>query len=135
MLKKTFLPISWLRDPESQKTTSGLLKDLYNESCMFFYRLQLKYSRLGHLEMRLFTSVAGAGCLSRIRIFPSRILGQKDSGSQISDPDPHKNFKYLNKQLFLSPRQYDPGCHPGSGSRLRILIFYPFWISDPGSRD
>ncbi len=36
-------------------------------------------------------SVADPGCLSRIRIFPSRIQGPKDSGSRIRI----KEFKYF----------------------------------------
>ncbi len=39
------------------------------------------------------TSVADPGCLSRIRIFPSRIQGQKDSRSQIRTR--LKEFKYF----------------------------------------
>jgi hypothetical protein len=35
--------------------------------------------------------------------------------------------------LFLSSWQYDPkNIHPGSGARIRILIFYQPRISDPG---
>ncbi len=54
-------------------------------------------------------------------------------------PDPHflhpgsririKEFKYFNpKKFFLSYRKYDPAC----SSRIRILIFYPSRITDPG---
>ncbi len=58
-------------------------------------------------------SVAVPGSLSRIQ-------GQKDSGS---------SSKYFNqKKLFLSSRNYDPGC----SSRIRILIFCPSRIPDPG---
>jgi hypothetical protein len=53
----------------------------------------------------------------RIRIFPSRI------------PDPHQRTEViLPKKLFQSSRKYDPGC----SSRIRILIFYPSRIPDPG---
>ncbi len=52
-------------------------------------------------------SVADPVCLSRIRLFPSRIY--------------IKEFKYFNpKKCFLSSRKYDPGF----SSRIRILIFY-----------
>jgi hypothetical protein len=38
-------------------------------------------------------------------------------------------FKYFKpKKLFLNSRKYDPVC----ASRIRILIFYPSWIPDPG---
>jgi hypothetical protein len=38
-----------------------------------------------------------------------------------------KNLSILNPtKLFLSSRKYDPGCSS------RILIFYPFWIPNPG---
>ncbi len=61
----------------------------------------------------------------------SRVKKILDPGSRIRIHV--KLFKYfLSKQLFLSSRQYDPGCHPGYGSRIRILIFYLCWISDPG---
>ncbi len=55
-------------------------------------------------------SVTDPGCLSRTRIF--------------SIPDPgseSKNLSILNQILFLSSRNYDPGC----SSRIRILIFNP----------
>jgi AP-3 complex subunit mu len=39
------------------------------------------------------TSVADPGCLSQIRIFPSRIQSQKDSGSRIQIRI--KEFKYF----------------------------------------
>ncbi len=51
---------------------------------------------------------------------------------------PDQNFFILGsrivikpKNFFLSSRKYIPGC----SSRIRILIFYPSRISDPGSRD
>ncbi len=46
-------------------------------------------------------------------------------------PDPHQRI-FIPKKLFLRSRKYDPVVHPGSGSRIRILIFYP--SRDPGSR-
>ncbi len=50
----------------------------------------------------------------------SRIQGHQDSG-----------FKYfLPKKLFLRSRKYDSGC----SSRIRILIFYPSRVPDPGFR-
>ncbi len=55
----------------------------------------------------VFFSVADPGCLSRIRLFPSRIR---------------------TKKWFLSSRKYDPGF----SSRIRMLTFYPSRISDPG---
>jgi hypothetical protein len=60
------------------------------------------------------------GWLSRIRIFPSRIQGQKDFGSA------SRNLSiFSSKNCFLSSRKYDPGC----SSRIRILIL--FRIPDP----
>jgi hypothetical protein len=41
-----------------------------------------------------------------------------------------KNLSILPKKLSLSSRKYDPGC----SSWIRILIFYPSRIPDPGSR-
>jgi hypothetical protein len=50
-----------------------------------------------------------------------------DPGSQIRI----KEFKYFQtKKLFLSFQKYDPGC----SSRIRILIFYPSRIPDPGAK-
>jgi hypothetical protein len=63
-------------------------------------------------------------------------------GSAMSIPTP--NFfhprsasKKLKEQSILGPRflcsrKYDPGVHPGSGSRIQILTFYPSRIPDPG---
>ncbi len=48
-----------------------------------------------------------------------------------SIPDPgsaSKNLSILTQKLFLSSKKYDPGC----SSRIRILIFYPSRIPDPG---
>jgi hypothetical protein len=40
-----------------------------------------------------------------------------------------KEFKFFNPQkLFLCSRKYFPGC----SSRIRIRIFYPYRIPDPG---
>ncbi len=39
-----------------------------------------------------------------------------------------KNLSILTQKLFLCSRKYDPGC----SSRIRILIFYPSRIPDPG---
>ena len=39
-----------------------------------------------------------------------------------------KNLSILPKKLSLSSRKYDPGC----SSWIRILIFYPSWIPEPG---
>jgi hypothetical protein len=42
-----------------------------------------------------------------------------------------KDFKYFNpKKCFLNSRKYDPG--DSSRIRIRILIFYPSRIPDPG---
>jgi hypothetical protein len=59
---------------------------------------------------------------------PSWIQGQKITeitGSRIRIRI--KEFKYL-KKLFLSSRKYYLKC----SSRIRILIFYPSLIPDPG---
>ncbi len=67
-------------------------------------------------------SVADPGCLSRLRIFPSRIQGQKDSGSRIHI----KEFKYFNpKKLFASSRNMIRDVHPGS---------WTWFLTHPGSR-
>jgi hypothetical protein len=53
------------------------------------------------------------------------------SGMFIPDPNPnffHPGSRIRIKELFLSSRKYDPGC----SSRIRILIFYPSPIPDPG---
>ncbi len=58
-------------------------------------------------------------------------------GSGMFIPDPNfsypgsasKNLSILTpKKWFLSSRKYDPGC----SSRIRILIFYPSRMPDPG---
>ncbi len=54
---------------------------------------------------------------SWIRIFPSRIRTSE-----------FKYFKFEPKKLFISSRKYDPGY----SSRIRILIYYPSRIPDPG---
>jgi hypothetical protein len=67
----------------------------------------------------------------RILIFHpgSRIQGQKHSGSRIRIRT--KQFKYFSSQkFFLRSRKHDPGY----SSRIRILIFYPSWILDPGGK-
>jgi hypothetical protein len=46
-------------------------------------------------------SVADPGCLSRIRIFPSRILGHKVTGSLVIkslDPDPQQRISVFLTQ-------------------------------------
>ncbi len=61
--------------------------------------------------------------------FPSRIPDPNffHFGSRISITE----FKYFNpKKLFLSSLKYDPGC--SCSSRIRILIFNPSRIPDPG---
>jgi len=61
----------------------------------------------------------------RIRIFPFRIQGQKDSGSLIRIRIRIKEFKFfIPKHWSLSSRKYDAGC----SSRIQILIVYPSLI-------
>jgi hypothetical protein len=95
------------------------------------------------------SSFADPGCLSQIQdpgfeFFPSQI---PDSGSKfflswIPDPgskffpsgvlDPgsaSKNLSILTpKNCFLALRNMIPVFHPGSGSQIRILTFYPSLI-------
>ncbi len=54
------------------------------------------------------TSAADPGCLFRIRTFPSRIPGQKYSGSQIWIRIKEFNV-FLTKKLFLSSGKSDQG--------------------------
>ncbi len=65
-------------------------------------------------------SVADPECLSRIRIFPSRI------------PDPHQRvwvfWVFWSKKLSLSSQKYDLGC----SSRIRTPVILP--IPDPGGK-
>jgi hypothetical protein len=58
---------------------------------------QFKYNKVS-LDK---SSVAGPGCLSRIRIFTSRNLGQKDSGSR--NRIRIKEFKYPEPDLDIIP--------------------------------
>ncbi len=77
----------------------------------------------------------------------SVILQCCESGMFIPDPDPNftsripdteseffpsrirvKEYKYSNANCFLSSRKYKQSCL----SRIRILIFYPSRIPDPG---
>ncbi len=58
-------------------------------------------------------------CLSRIRIFPSRILSKKDTGSRICNTGLAKNLSILNPKNCS--RKYDTECL----SRIR---FFPLWI-------
>ncbi len=90
--------------------------------------------RLNHF----FSDVADPGCLSRIKIFPSRI---PDPGSKrYRIPDPHQRIKvYLTQKIlfklleiwslmivpdpdfdFYSSRIPVPGVLKGTGSRIRI---------------
>jgi hypothetical protein len=43
-------------------------------------------------------------------------------------PDPESGAKILTQEMFLSSQKHDPGC----SSRIRILIFNPSRIPDPG---
>ncbi len=56
---------------------------------------------------------------------PSRIHGQKGSGSRFSDPDPHQRSIFNPKNCFKALGNMILGVLSGSGSRIRILIFYP----------
>ncbi len=72
----------------------------------------------------LFHSVADPGCFS----IPDLTFFLP--GSEFFPSPIHiKEFKYFNpKNSFLSSRKYVLGC----SSRIRILIFYPSRILDPG---
>jgi hypothetical protein len=69
---------------------------------------------------------ADPGRLSRIRFFPSRIPGQKDSGAWIRICI--KDFSFLTQKLFQALGIMIQDGHPGS--RIRILIFYTSRIPD-----
>ncbi len=76
-------------------------------------------------------SVTDPGCLSRarVRIFPSRIKGQKYSGSRIQIRI--KELKYFQpKILFPSSRKYDLGC----SSRTPDPDLDYLQIPDPGAK-
>jgi len=62
---------------------------------------------------------------SRIRIFSN-----PDPNSEFfPSRNPSKNLSILTQnKWFLCSQKYDPGC----STRIRILIFYPFRIPDPG---
>jgi hypothetical protein len=89
----------------------------------------LSFSKRYGYRTKWSTSVADPGCLSRIRIFLSRIQGQKDSIRGFTS----KNFSlsiFNPKNCFESLGNMIRDDHPGSGSRIRILIFF----THPGSR-
>jgi hypothetical protein len=89
---------------------------------------------------QVFSSVADPGCLSRIPdtnfFHPvSRIQGQKDYW--IPDPDPHPRQRikvptFDAKNCFYALGYMIRDVYLGSGSQIRILIFYPSRI--PGSK-
>ncbi len=81
---------------------------------------QGKFSTLsGYAYITVFSSVADPDVYPGSEFFPSRI------------PDLHQRIEVFKpKKWFLSSRKYDPGC----ASRIRLLIFYPSRIPDPGSR-
>jgi hypothetical protein len=62
------------------------------------------------------SSVADPGCLSRIRIFPSRIQSQKDSGSA------SKNLSILTHKIVVQ----------ALATMIQDVIFYQFRIPDLG---
>ncbi len=73
-------------------------------------------------------SVADPGCFSRIRIFPSRITGQKYSGSRILIPDPD----FLPSRMpnpDPGPQHYHP--RPSGCSSCRDSAPYTNIIPDP----
>jgi hypothetical protein len=76
-----------------------------------------------NLVAYLLSSVADKGCLSRIRIFSSRIQGQKDSGSRIRILI--KEFKYFNPKNFYGTMHSEMMFIPDPD-----LDFLP--IPDPG---
>ena len=80
---------SCAREPRATSTTVRtftfrLVSNGYHTYCTVAYPTQI-HSNLSAQKNRNFVcpSVADPGCLSRIRIFSSRIQGQKDSGSRI----------------------------------------------------
>jgi hypothetical protein len=83
----------------------------------------LTRSKRQNFSLKCTTIVADARCLSRIRIFPSRIQGQKDAGA-IKDLLTPK--KMVSKPV-LRIRIRDPGLGFDPGIRNRF-------IPDPGSR-
>jgi hypothetical protein len=76
------------------------------------------------------SSVVDPGFFLRIRIFPSRIQGQKGTGSRVKTvPDPGsgtKNLSICNPKIFTKlldiPYRYDTGC------------LFRSWILGPGSQ-
>jgi hypothetical protein len=67
--------------------------------------------------------------LSWIRVFfhpGSRVIKISDPGSVFSSKN--LGILHVTQKLFLSSRKYDPAC----SSRIRILIFNPSRILDPG---
>ncbi len=98
-------------------------------SCVFFLvvassRIRLYCCKLyKYFKKIIYLSVADPGCLSWVRFFFHP--GSESFSSRIRI----KEFKCFNpNKLFLSSRKYDSGC----SSRIRILIFYPSQIPDPG---
>ncbi len=89
-------------------------------------RLEVRFAgakaRRNHCNLPVQFRNVNLWSVSRIRIFPSRIHGQK-----IPDPgSAWMNLSILAQKLFLSYRTYDPVC--SSRIRIRILIF-----THPGS--
>jgi hypothetical protein len=69
---------------------------------------------LNSTELYTVLRIRGDYLLFRIRIFPSRIQGQKDSGSNIL-------FTILNPKLFLTSQKISSDVHSGFGTEF----FFP----------
>jgi hypothetical protein len=67
------------------------------------------------------------------KFFPFRIPDPGSKRYRIPDPDLHQRIEVFSPQkLFLSSWKYDPDCSLRIRTRIRILIFYPSQIPDPG---
>jgi hypothetical protein len=63
------------------KNRPNLMLDTHSSTDLILYFNLENLKKLYSQSILLHISVADPGCLSRIRIFPSRIQGQKDPGS------------------------------------------------------
>ncbi len=92
--------------------------------------MSFSFLSLLRLNLKTWTQCCGSGINIPDPNLPSRVHGQKDSGSRIQICT--KEFKYFQPyKLFLSHRKNDLGCS------LRIRIFsHPgpgfFYVPDPG---